>query len=230
MNRFGQFLHNENSKTLEFSANRLVRHLVYSIDGCVLGHANGNSHSNITQISVRFQQFHAKDGVALAMSPLLALIFTGLLPPSIKAVLVFWRTSDVLPGHRAFSVHAEKDVRVNSTALRRFISPWPATAAEQNQAWYALSKQHADAPAVADGHRMFLLWRDITACSAVFGVIGTAVLLAFGTSTFWSIGFALMQAVQFVSASVLGRVHGERFVCNVLAEARTLSCLRCSYM
>ena len=124
-----------------------------------------------------FQQLQGTGSVVLGLAPLLTLVGTGLLTPNIKAVLVFWRRKDVLPGHRGFSVYGEKDVRVNQDVLRKLVSPWPKTPVEENHAWYSLSKRYADAASVSDSHRMFLLWRDITACSAVFGVVGTVVLV-----------------------------------------------------
>lgn len=171
-----------------------------------------------TSLTSKFKALNAKDGVVVAMSPLLTLVTVGLLPPGLKAALVFWRIRDVLPGHRAFSIHAHKDARINVEALRQRVVPWPSTPAEENQTWYSLYKAYSEAPAVQDAHRSYLLSRELAACSVVFLFLGGAVLAVSGTLQ-WAGIFSLIMLAQLTVLALAGRNNGLRFVRNVLSEA-----------
>lgn len=79
-----------------------------------------------------FKEFNAKEGLIVIVSPLLALILTGLISSENKARLVFWRYKYALPGHRAFSELAKHDARINITELVQKIGPFPKAPKEQN--------------------------------------------------------------------------------------------------
>ncbi len=167
----------------------------------------------------RFSELNAKDGLLIALSPLVSLVAAGLFPPELKAVIVFWRIKHTLPGHRAFSKYAYKDHRIDVSSLKKQVDPWPTDPAEQNRTWYRLSKRHRDSPAVIDAHRSFLLSRDLTSVAFCFLVIGSIVLFIASWSTRWPFIFLLAATVQYILLSQVGRNSGIRFVKNVLAEA-----------
>ena len=48
--------------------------------------------------------------------PLATLILDGIVTSDFKAVLVYWKWRDPLPGHEAFTVHGRKDRRVDMKA------------------------------------------------------------------------------------------------------------------
>src|ERR1700720_3355019 len=58
-------------------------------------------------------------GVAAAAAPVIVLLLSSLLSADAKAMLVFWRFRNVLLGHRAFSVYAHRDSRINLEGLRQ---------------------------------------------------------------------------------------------------------------
>ena len=72
--------------------------------------------------------------------PLATLILDSIVTADFKAVLVYWRQKDTLPGHRAFSVHGKADPRVDMRALEDKHGPLPDEPSEQNELWYKLSK------------------------------------------------------------------------------------------
>ena len=61
-----------------------------------------------------------KHVLSLAL-PLATLILDGFVSPDFKAVLVYWKWKNVLPAHEAYTVHAEKDSRVDWLGLIRTI-------------------------------------------------------------------------------------------------------------
>ena len=94
--------------------------------------------------------------------PLPTLILDGIVTPDFKAVLVYWRQEHTLAGHRAFSVHAKVDRRVDVKVLEDKHGPLPDKASEPNELRYKLSKGTADKASVDQAHYSWLLSRDLT--------------------------------------------------------------------
>jgi hypothetical protein len=153
-----------------------------------------------------------------SIAPVLVLLLTSILPAELKAVLVFWRVRDVLPGHRAFSVYALKDPRIDVARLRAAVGEFPVLARDQNSLWYRLFKQVETDPGVAQAHRHFLLFRDLAALSLLLAIIAPLALyaLAAGDVAVW-LALALFGS-QHLATALAGRFHGVRLVCNVLAR------------
>jgi hypothetical protein len=152
-----------------------------------------------------------------AIAPVIVLLLTSLLSSDAKAALVYWRISDVLPGHRAFSVHAHADPRVDVGGLRAKVGEFPASPREQNTLWYRLLKEVDAEPEVAQAHRHFLLFRDIAALSLLLIVVVAPALYFLGAGGN-SVGVAaVLLAVQYLATATAARLHGVRLVRNVLA-------------
>lgn len=161
------------------------------------------------------QQWHdflpAGAGVALAS------VINGLLSPSIKASLVFWRWKNPLPGSFAFSYYAERDPRIDVAALRRIVNPWPIEPRDQNVQWYKLYKSVEAEPAVIDAHRHFLFTRDYSA-------IAFFMLFAAGPLSIWYIAsratagvYLGILALQYLLVRQAACNYGVRLVTTVLA-------------
>ena len=152
-----------------------------------------------------------------AAAPVVVLLLTSLLPSGAKAALVFWRVRHVLPGHRAFSVYAPTDPRIDLQRLRAAVGEFPAPPRDQNSLWYRLLKKVDGEPIVAEAHRYFLLLRDLAALSILLAVLAPAslYLMADEPAAPW-IALGLF-VVQYFAAAVAARWQGTRLVCNVLA-------------
>ena len=153
--------------------------------------------------------------------PVPALVLSSLLSADFKAILVFWRLKDPLPGSRAFSKYAAADPRIDLTKLKKHVGEFPADAREQNAKWYGLYKQVASDPGVSDSHKNYLLFRDIAAMSLLLVPVVPIVMFAIDadvrrmlSSTAWFFG-------QYVVAALAARNTGKRFVQNVLAVHAT---------
>jgi len=150
--------------------------------------------------------------------PPIVLWLCSLIGPDLKHRLVFWRWNEVLPGHRAFSIHATEDPRFDAADLRKKIGPFPEAARDQNARWYKLYKEVQDAAPVVDAHRSFLLFRDLAAMSSILVIAVTLIFTLVGLDWHKAATAAVILAIQFLLAVVASRVSANRFVRNVLAE------------
>lgn len=154
---------------------------------------------------------------AAALAPVVVLLLTSLLPSEAKAVLVFWRARNTLPGHRAFSLYAARDARIDLQALRKNIGEFPDAPRDQNTLWYRLYKKVETEAMVTLAHRHYLLFRDLAALSLLLTVIAPVVVFALGAATA-AIWFTIcLFAIQYLATAVAARNHGVRLVTNVLA-------------
>src|SRR5690606_23973690 len=74
----------------------------------------------------------------ILIAPLILFALNGILSSNQKAILVFWRIKNPLPASRAFSVHAQKDTRVNMDQIRVLHHPLPSLPEQQNSLWYKI--------------------------------------------------------------------------------------------
>lgn len=152
-----------------------------------------------------------------SIAPVVVLLVTSLLPPEAKAVLVFWRVHHALPGHRAFSVYATSDPRIDLQTLQRNVGKFPEAPRDQNAAWYRLYKKVETEVSVTLAHRNYLLFCDLAVLSVLLTPFVLVILVVLGVA-----GSAVWYAVclfgiQYVVTAIAARNHGVRFVTNVLA-------------
>jgi hypothetical protein len=146
-------------------------------------------------------------------------VANGLLSSPMKDRLVFLRWHQALPGHRAFSLHATSDPRIDFARLQRACgNKVPAEPKDQNSLWYRFYLESQDVPAVQQVHRDFLLLRDYTGLALLFA-IGFGATAAFLVSPWKTFGVYLgFLILQFVVARHAAATYGVRFVCTVLAQ------------
>lgn len=152
-----------------------------------------------------------------AIAPVAVLLLTSIVPAAVKDAFVFWRVRNAMPGHRAFSLHAQRDSRIDLQRLRENIGRFPKDPREQNTLWYRLYKKVEADLMIIFAHRNYLLFRDIAALSAVLVVVAPIILLVLGAAlpAIWS-SFCLF-AIQYLATALAARNHGNRLVTNVLA-------------
>jgi len=165
-----------------------------------------------------WKQFTLEKSIIAAIAPLVTIVLLGVLPSYVKAILVFWRIKDPLPGSRVFTELAKEDQRIDLDRIRQKHGELPESSAEQNRLWYKIYKSHRLKIIVSESHKAFLLTRDIASVSAIF-------LLCFSLSSFFvsgslkiKIGYIIFLIAQYLLLSIVARNYGNRFVCNVLAE------------
>jgi hypothetical protein len=148
-------------------------------------------------------------------APVLVLLLTNILSADLKAVLIYWRLTDVLPSHRAFTVHAPKDSRIDMVALKKNIGAWPEAPREQSTFWFKLYKRVAADVSVLTAHRYYLLFRDLAAMSLVLAIATPIVFYVMDERL--SAAATLLFAVQYLLSVVAARQQGYRLVTTVLA-------------
>jgi len=150
----------------------------------------------------------------------LSVIFVGLIHSNRKAVLVFWRRKNPLPGCRAFSEIAPNDPRINMDTINEmYPEGLPEDPQDQNAAWYKLYHQHKNKPTVYDAHRFFLLTRDLAALTFVL-IPFCVVAHLFWSSSVATIGYHLLTLVVISTLICLSaQNYGKRLIENVFAEA-----------
>jgi hypothetical protein len=159
-----------------------------------------------------------KDGIVVASIPILAIVLSGMVGDLVKARLVFWRWENPLPGCRVFTELLTTDHRIDVAALQKKLGDFPHAPKAQNALWFTLYRRHSAAPRVLEGHRIYLLTRDMAAISALFVVLLS--LGVFAGSVGWKITalYAAALFVQYLLVANSARNYGKRFVLNVLSE------------
>lgn len=159
-----------------------------------------------------------KDGFIAVCIPIVTIVLTGALDDTWKARLVFWRWRDPLPGCRAFTELLKTDPRIDVPALKEKHGELPRKAHAQNALWYRLYRTHTDSLQVSEGHRLYLLTRDMTTLAVSFILLFPIAMLF--TTIDRSLLFVYIAALvlQFLMVAVSARNYGKRFVLNVLAE------------
>jgi len=149
-----------------------------------------------------------------------AIVLEGLIHSNKKAVLIFWRFSDPLPGNRAFSSVAPNDHRINLGKLKRlFPEGLPEAPRDQNTAWYDLYRKYGDEARVYDAHKFFLLTRDLASLTIVL-IPFCIVAHLFWHSSLSVLGYhVLVMIVLALIICISSQNYGKRFVANVLVEA-----------
>jgi len=150
----------------------------------------------------------------------LATVLEGIIHSDYKAMLVFWRFRNPLPGCRAFSLIAKKDPRIDINKLATlFPGGFPEKPKEQNSVWYKLYRQYSEKPIVYGSHKSFLLTRDLAALTLILIPFCLIAHLFWQTSLPSILYHLLLLFVLTILISVAAQHYGKRFVANVLVEA-----------
>lgn len=167
--------------------------------------------------AIQWVKSHWESLSMVGLGVVVTTIISNLVSPQLKAVLVFWRWPNPLPGHRAFTRYLVKDPRIDPNRLSVKVGDFPIDPSEQNRLWYQIYRRHESEPRVIGAHKDFLLTRDITwlsfAILILFG-LGSAFLGESKLQTTW---YPVLLVSQYLFASIAARRNGIRFVLNVLA-------------
>jgi hypothetical protein len=145
-----------------------------------------------------------------------------MLPRLVKDALVYLRWPYAAPGHRAFSIYAQRDIRVNYDRLKAEIpelqDQWVLTPEIENKVWYRIFKNHEKVPAVSHAHRMWLMFRDLTSLAYLF--LGAFIIIGLYYKP--DVNWAFYLVIVLLELLVFWRAawnSGVQLICNVLASA-----------
>lgn len=154
--------------------------------------------------------------LGVSIAPLLLFLLNGLISSHQKAVLVFWKLKNPLPGSEAFSKLSKNDTRIDRAKLKSVYGSLPKSPIEQNKLWYKIYKKNSSNTIVSDSHRALLLARDLTSLCVLFVIfLGIPVLIIgqWPISLYYFLGLLLQYVIVVIGAQNRGR----RLVTNVLA-------------
>ena len=147
---------------------------------------------------------------------LIVKLLLNILPAEIKHNIIFGKLKYSLPGHRAFTVHAKKDPRIDMENLEKILGVLPTLPSEQNRVWYKIYQKHKNDEQIIDSHLKFLFFRD-SSILTIFILIGFVILCIIFKATLFqwivTISFILIQLIILITSA---RNNGVRFVQNVL--------------
>jgi hypothetical protein len=173
---------------------------------------------NFSKIETILSSFSFQKGTLAILLPLLTVILNGILPNNLKAILVFWKIKDPLPGSRVFTNLALKDPRIDLEKIRQKYGDLPSLPNEQNRLWYKIYKQHQSKITIVESHKDFLLTRDLASVSAIFLVCFSLSVIFLSGAIKVKFGYIVFLIFQYIILARVSKNYGERFVCNVLAE------------
>lgn len=177
-----------------------------------------NSDFRWSTLQTKFVNLNQQDSLVILIMPILILILSGIIKPSLKAKLTFWRWMHPLPGCRVFTELAPADYRIDMKILKEKLSGVPNEPQKQNALWYRLFKKYEEKVTVLNAHKNFLLARDLAIIALLFTIGGIAGLIIGGTEIKSLKLYFLIMCSHYVLLSIVAQNHGNRLVCNVLAE------------
>lgn len=172
--------------------------------------------SNFTLLANDYKSMLTFRSSGILFAPLILFIINGILSSNQKAILVFWRFKDPLPGSRAFSVHGKKDSRVNMDQLRLLYSPLPMDPEQQNSLWYKIYKKNSSDITIYQSQKEFLLARDLVSMAFLYIVCAGLPMLFFAAWPLSIYYLAFLIIIYFILVRI-AQNHGKRFVATVLA-------------
>lgn len=155
-------------------------------------------------------------GLGATIAPLLLFLLNGLVSSDQKAILVFWKLKNPLPGSVAFSELSKKDTRIDRKKLKEIYGALPKNPSEQNKLWYKIYKKNCLDIVISESHRAFLLGRDLTSLCFLFVVFIGLPFIILGK---WPINiyYFTFLVLQYLIVVIGAQNRGRRFVTNVLA-------------
>lgn len=151
---------------------------------------------------------------------ILTLTINSLVSRETKAMLIFWRTKNIMPGHFAFTIHMQNDSRINEAILIEKYGPLPIEPQEQNRLWYKIYRDVGDSKQIEQIHKHFLLFRDFFFVMLVILIFTFIILLILDSQAIkLRYLYFIPLIIQVLLFMLAARVSGVSFVKNVLAEA-----------
>jgi hypothetical protein len=174
-------------------------------------------HAEFRDLQKDFDILFIFKSLGASIAPLILFLLNGFVSSHQKAILVFWKLKDPLPGSEAFSKLSRQDTRIDRKKLKQLYGILPKKPSEQNKLWYKIYKKHVSNLIISESHRAFLLARDLTSMCFLFVLfLGIPVLIIIESPT--NISYFIYLILQYFLVVIGAKNRGRRFVTNVLAE------------
>lgn len=153
----------------------------------------------------------------LPLVPILTTALSGFLPQTVKEVIVFFRFKNRLPGCRAFSIWAHRDLRIDPDALVKKHGILPKDPFQENRLWYSIYKVHQNEPIILTSHKDYLMLRDFASVAVIFLFAGTLSIWFAPCNYSIKAAYIVVLFAQSLLLQFSARNYGVRFVTNVLS-------------
>lgn len=154
--------------------------------------------------------------LGILLAPFVLFVLNGLITSNQKAILVFWKLKNNLPGYRAFTKYAIEDGRINIKKLAAVYGQLPKIQRDQNLLWYKIYRNNKDEIVVQKSHKDFLLAADLASLTFLFLVVLAIPAVLISDDSFrWL--YLIIIFVEYLLMVRLAQTYGVEFVKNVLA-------------
>jgi hypothetical protein len=157
----------------------------------------------------------------------LALVFVGLaamfvqdiVPKPVKEFLVFWRRTDRMPGHRAFSRKTLSHPQIQPKNIPNITDLVRLNPVEQQNAFYKMYDKLSKEDSIQHLSQRYIAWRDLTSLMALFAIVSSPVLSTFSLKGASAVGLILAGASGLAGAacSLAARNVANSLVIQVLS-------------
>lgn len=129
----------------------------------------------------------------------LVLVFVGLaamfvqdiVPKPIKEFLVFWRRTDRMPGHRAFSSKTLSHPQIQSQNISNIAALAKLAPTQQQNAFYQMYDRLSKEDSIQHLSQRYIAWRDLAALMALLAIVSLPVLSTFSMKGASAVGLIL---------------------------------------
>lgn len=156
--------------------------------------------------------------IITVVSPLFIFVALNMINPDLKAIIVFWKVKNPLPGSYVFSSLIDKDKRIDTQELKSKIGEFPIISDDQNALWYRLYRTVSTSLYVEPSHKKFLLGRELVVLSAEILFVFPLVYLKLAADNHHIYLYIFILIFQYLILCIATQNIGKRFACNVLVE------------
>lgn len=175
---------------------------------------------SISGLSELFKEIKAS--YPAAISSVFVLVLNAQISPENKARIVFLRWKNALPGHRAFSEHANSDPRVDVNSLKRLLGDLPEDQTEQNKVWYGLYRSVQSHEKIKASNMRFVITRDLT-CLTFFFLLFLPISAFITMPTTQAAGlYTIVLILQLGLCRQAAKTYGDSLVRDVLSETNEM--------
>lgn len=157
--------------------------------------------------------------LVLVFVGLAAMLVQDIVPKPIKEFLVFWRRTDRMPGHRAFSNKTLSHQQIQSANISNIADLVRLGPVEQQNAFYKMYDKLSKEDSIQHLSQRYIAWRDLTSLMAVFAIVSLPVLSIFSSKGASAVGLILAgtSGLACMACSLAARNVANGLVIQVLS-------------
>jgi hypothetical protein len=137
-----------------------------------------------------------ESSASFALVGLAAMLVQDFVPKPAKECIVFWRITNRMPGHRAFTEKFLRNQKIDAEKIPNIENLSASSAHVQQREFYKLYRSVSDDRSVAHYSQRYIAWRDLSALLIILGIVSIPVLYTFSSTAGLKVG-TILAAVAF---------------------------------